>query len=398
MPTAITRGDRKMLLIAGGVLLVFTVALALLGSAPESQSGQVPSTYSAEPGGARAAYLLLQELHYKVSRWERSPAELPRDQDDAILILANPWEPPTKEELKGLQRFVENGGQVIFTGARIKTYFPKAKIIPGSPTSEWTTFSADVPSIYTSGAPKIVLQTNTTWLEPSADQLPLYGEEQSPVILSWRVGKGRILWWAAATPLTNAGISREGNLNFFLNAVSTSSAGEKQGMRIYWDEYFHGERTSLWSYVEKTPVSWGLLQVSILGLFVIFTFSRRSGPTVLPPAVSRLAPLEFVDTLGGLYERAGAEPAVVGFVYQRFRANLSRQLRVSSSMGDTALAEAVQSRLGWKETGLKTTLARALVASRAHKVPAEEALGLVQELEKYEEQLGLKKKNAKEKS
>jgi hypothetical protein len=135
-----------------------------------------------------------------------------------------------------------------------------------------------------------------------------------------------------------------------------------------------------------------------LGLIVLFTFSRRSGPTVLPPVVSRLAPLEFVDTLGGLYERAGAEPAVVGFVYQRFRATLSRQLRLSASMGDTELADAVESRLGWKEAGLKTTLARALVASRARKVDPEEALGLVQELERYEEQLGLKKKIAKGKS
>jgi len=118
---------------------------------------------------------------------------------------------------------------------------------------------------------------------------------------------------------------------------------------------------------------------------------------VLPPVISRLAPLEFVDTLGGLYERARAEPAVVGFVYQRFRATLSRQLRISSSASDTELAEAVQNRLGWNESGLKTTLARALVASRARRVEPQEALGLVRELEQYEEQLGLKKKTAKEK-
>ncbi len=67
-------------------------------------------------------------------------------------------------------------------------------------------------------------------------------------------------------------------------------------------------------------------------------------------------------------------------------------------MRDTELADAVQGRLGWKESGLKTTLARAAVASRAHKVPPEEALGLIRELERYEEQLGLKKKIAKEKS
>jgi hypothetical protein len=198
--------------------------------------------------------------------------------------------------------------------------------------------------------------------------------------------------------LTNSGISSQGNLNLFLNAVSFPLADEKSTVQIYWDEYFHGERTSLWSYVRKTPVTWGLVQISVLGLIVMFTFSRRSGPTVLPPVVSRLAPLEFVDTLGGLYERAGAEPAVVGFVYQRFRATLSRQLRISSTVGDTELADAVQTRLGWKETSLKQTLARALVASRARKVEPEEALGLVRELERYEEQLGLKKKIAKEKS
>jgi hypothetical protein len=397
MPAAINSGDRKILLIAGAVLFVLTIGLALLGSDPAGQGVEVPSTYSAGPGGARAAYLLLQELHYKVSRWERSPTELPSDPEDSVLILADPWEPPSKEELKALKTFVENGGRVIFTGANIEPYFPKAKV-KGFRGRDPRTFSADVPSNYTAGAAKISLQTSAVWRKPMDDLLALYGDEESPVVVSWRVGGGRILWWAGATPLTNSGISSEGNLNFFLDAVSSTEPGEERSLRVYWDEYFHGERTSLWSYVQRTPVAWGLLQVSILGLIVVFTFSRRSGPTVLPPVVSRLAPLEFVDTLGGLYERAGAEPAVVGFVYQRFRANLSRQLRISTSVSDTELADAVQSRLGWKESGLKTTLARALVASRAKKVPPEEALGLVRELEQFEEQLGLKKKIAKEKS
>jgi hypothetical protein len=398
MPAPIAAEDRKILLIAGAVLVVLTAGLAFLGGDPKEQGTPIPSTYSANPGGARAAYLLLQELHYKVSRWERSPTELPTDEGDAVLILADPLEPPTKEEIAALRDFVEEGGQVILTGARIKSFFPEARLDEEFPTFEWKTYSANIPSNYTAGAPKIVLQTGATWQTPDDSQLPLYGDLQSPVVVSWRVGDGRILWWAAATPLTNSGISSEGNLNFFLNALNFPLASQKSAVHIYWDEYFHGERTSLWSYVRKTPVTWGLVQILVLGLIVLFTFSRRSGPTVMPPVVSRLAPLEFVDTLGGLYERAGAEPAVVGFVYQRFRATLSRQLRISSSTGDTELADAVQSRLGWKETSLKQTLARALVASRARKVEPEEALGLVQDLERYEEQLGLKKKIVKEKS
>jgi Domain of unknown function (DUF4350) len=398
MPAPIAAADRKILLIAVAVLAVLTAGLAFVGGDPTESGTPVPSTYSANPGGARAAYLLLQDLHYKVTRWERSPTELLIENGLAVLILADPLEKPTKEEQRALQNFVEDGGQVIFTGARIKAFFPKAQIDEKFRTREWKTFSANIPSNYTAGAPKIVLQTGATWREAGANQLPLYGETQSPVVVSWRIGAGRILWWASATPLTNSGISQEGNMNLFLNAMNFPVRAKQFTVHIYWDEYFHGERTSLWSYVRKTPVTWGFLQISLLALLVLFTFSRRSGPTVLPRVVSRLAPLEFVDTLGGLYERAGAEPAVVGFVYQRFRATLSRQLRISASVGDTELAEAVQSRLGWKESGLKTTLARALVASRARKVAPEEALGLVQELERYEEQLGLKKKIAKEKS
>jgi len=180
--------------------------------------------------------------------------------------------------------------------------------------------------------------------------------------------------------------------------MSAPLGGDTSAIHIYWDEYFHGERASLWSYARKTPVAWGVLQIAILGLLVVFTFGRRSGPILLPPAISRLAPLEFVDTLGGLYERARAEPAVVGFVYQRFRGTLSRQLRIASTVSDTELAETVEVRLGWKENDLKTTLARALAASRSPKVKPEEALGLVRDLERYEERLGLKKKTAKEKS
>jgi hypothetical protein len=398
MPAPIAAGDRKLLLIAAAVLVLLTAGLALLGGDPKEQGTPIPSTYSANPGGARAAYLLLQELHYKVSRWERSPTELQTDDGDTVLIIAEPLETPTKEEREALQDFVEEGGQVVFTGQRIKDFFPEARVDEEFPALEWKTYSAGFPSNYTAGAPKIVLQTGTTWQAPDASQLPLYGDVHSPVVVSWRIGEGRILWWAAATPLTNSGVLQEGNLNLFLDAMNFPVRAKQFTVQVYWDEYFHGERTSLWSYVRKTPVTWGLLQIAALGLIVLFTFSRRSGPTLLPPVISRLAPLEFVDTLGGLYERAGAEPAVVGFVYQRFRATLSRQLRISSSVGDTELADAVQARLGWKETNLKQTLARALVASRARKVEPEEALGLVQELERYEERLSLKKKIAKEES
>ncbi len=266
MPAPIAAGDRKILLIAGAVLVVLTAGLAFLGGDPKEQGTPIPSTYSANPGGARAAYLLLQDLHYKVSRWERSPTELSINNGLAVLILADPLEIPTKQEIAALRKFVEKGGQVIFTGARIKLFFPEARLDEEFSTDEWKTFSANFPSNYTAGAPKIVLQTGATWQAPDASQLALYGDTQSPVVVSWRIGDGRILWWAAATPLTNSGISSEGNLNLFLNAMNFPVRAKQFTVHIYWDEYFHGERTSLWSYVRKTPVTWGLVQISCPGI------------------------------------------------------------------------------------------------------------------------------------
>jgi len=155
MPAAIDPNDRKLLLIAGAILFLLTLGLAFVGADPQEQGMSIPSSYSAASGGARAAYLLLQDLHYHVARWERSPTELPDDPDDVVLIVADPLETPSREEREALQDFVQEGGQVLFTGPRIETFFPEAKVTAGFPTLEWKTFSADFPSNYTVGAPKI---------------------------------------------------------------------------------------------------------------------------------------------------------------------------------------------------------------------------------------------------
>src|SRR6266566_4263338 len=98
MPASIDASDRKLLVIGGAILFLLTAGLAFVGIDPQEPGISIPSTYSSASGGARAAYLLLQDLHYKVSRWERSPTELPGKPDEVVLILAEPLETPGKEE------------------------------------------------------------------------------------------------------------------------------------------------------------------------------------------------------------------------------------------------------------------------------------------------------------
>ena len=384
MPFAIDPSDRKLVYFSAAAFIVLATALAFFAPPSREQASPIPSIYSVDSNGAHAAYLLRV--------WERPPNELPEDPGGSVLVLADPIQPPVEKDRAALLNFVKAGGRILFTGSMLTSFFPDAHSSEEALESPWQTYDADFPSNFTAGAPKISLQPEAEWTTIEPSQMPLYGPADSAVVVSWRLGRGEILWWAGATPLTNAGITHDGNLNLFLNAVGSQNGNASEQPTIYWDEYFHGQRDSLWAYVEKTPVAWGLLQIAIFGFAVLFTFSRRSGPIAMPAAVSRLWPLEFVDTIGGLYERAHAEPAMVGAVYQRFRSLLARQLRLPLTTTDAALAEAVRVRLDWQGDELGEALRRAAAASRAAKVPPGDALEIIRRLESLESQLILKRK------
>jgi hypothetical protein len=394
MPIGIAASDRKLLLYGGGLMFVMLVAVAILSPPQNQQNSPVPSTYSAQSGGAEAAYRLLTRLHYPVLRWENPPTELDAKAGTILLILAGPVEPPSNKERKALSDFVEQGGHVLFTSGtnmdygNIKDYFPDAKLTPERPDPQFTIFNPMAPSRITRDAQKVSLQPIAYWGKLTAQQLPLYANEHSAAVVSWQKGHGEILWWGGSTPLTNAGITREDNVRFFLNSVGNWT--DKENYQIYWDEYFHGQRSSLWSYVGKTPLAWSAFQVGLLALAVVFTFSRRSGPTFIPAENSRLWPLEFVDTLGGLYERAGAASSAISVSYLRLRTLLTRQLDLPLNTRDAELAVAAEQRLGWKDSGLGELLRRAGAARREERFRSGDALKIVQELEKFAEKLSVR--------
>ena len=387
MPIGIASSDRKLLL-GGMALLVLLLSASAVLSPPEEMTSPVPSTYSVQSPGAAAAYRLLSKLHYPVRRWESPPTELDGDQENTLLILAEPFQPASVNERKALANFVEEGGHVLFTGPNIDAYFPGSNVSRERPDPLWESFEPSLPSRVSRQAQHVTIQPRGYWAELTGEQLALYGKSDAPVVVSWARGDGEILWWAGSTPLTNAGITREDNLKFFLNSVGNWSPEEPY--RIYWDEYFHGQRSSLWSYVSKTSLAWSVLQLGLLAAAVLFTFSRRSGPIYIPKETSRLSPLEFVDTLGGLYERAGAASSAINVSYVRVRSLLTRHLSMPSNTRNLDLAQAAEQRMGWKNSGLGETLRQADAAGRDSTVSPREALQLVRKLEEFAARLDVR--------
>jgi Domain of unknown function (DUF4350) len=403
MPSTLDPGDRKLLIIAGTILLLLIVATVLFAPSPEEAEGQgIPTTYSTTNSGAQAAFLLLRELGYHSERWEKSPTELPADAEGEILIVAGPIDFPDKKEGDALLSFVRSGGWIVYAGNFPFLFLGSGAVAPSSLTRKASltaeTFPAIAPSPFTQGASKIAMNASNRWVASDGAQVPLYGEPEEPVVVTWRLEKGRVLWWAAPTPVTNSGISREGNLPFFLGCIQAIRPGASPGeTTVLWDEYFHGYRGSLWDYFAETPVPWAMFQLALVAVFVLLAFGRRNGPLYAPAAVSRLSPLEFVDTLGDLYRRASAGSAAVRVAYQRFRTQLVRRLALAPSISNMHLDAAVRDRLAWKQPGLMDTLQRAEKAARASDVPGSDALKIVQALEHYEVLFGLKTRPNEEK-
>jgi len=373
MPLKIDPRDRKLLL-GSAVVFILLIAGAVIFGGDAGQRQEAPSSHSTASGGAKAAYLLLLQLGYNVQRWEKPLVDLPKT---ATVILADPMEAPTREERESLKSFLSNGGRIIATGMFAGTFLPENDSVPDMLLGMTSKKAAAVsPSAITSAAPEITIAPQARWPSYSA-AYSLYGDGDEIVVVKYPYGRGEVLWWAAATPLTNAGLKEPGNLEFLLANVGDTKAP------ILWDEYLHGYREDLGSSVAHSPVKWLLLQMALLGLAVVATFSRRSGPLSAPVTDVRLSPLEFVQTLGGLYENAGTASVAVDICYQRFRYWLTRRLGVANNISINDLESAVRDRFAPKDDRFGAILRRCESAKSDPYLGEAEALQLVQELDEY---------------
>ncbi len=392
MPVSLDPADRRILILFGGILLVVLAIGAFVFPSNSAKGPSFPTTRSSASEGAKAAYLLLTDLGYTVERWALPPTELPQPASDTLLILAEPLLPANAEEISGLNRFVNSGGRVLAIGQEAARMVPQGGLLKVEANeAEWKIYRAVAPSPLTRGADEILMAPGTRWEMKQFGHLAVYAEGSQAAVVTYRVGQGRIIWWAAPTPLTNAGITLSGNLQLFLNSV-----GPLRRVRVLWDEYYHGERGTLRSYLQKTPVPLAFAQLGVLALTLLLTFARRSGPVRPPQVAARLSPLEFVETLGDLYHRGHAGAAAASISVQHFRALLTRRLGLPAGAPIAQLHQAARDRLGWTEPGFYEALQAAERAARQSDIGDEDALRVVQSLEHYAELLQIKRRANKE--
>ena len=206
------------------------------------------------------------------------------------------------------------------------------------------------PSPITRAASSITMASRGHW-RTSSGAVGLYGEVDAPVVVEYKIGEGKVIWLAEPSPLTNAGLKERGNLEFLLAAVGTPEQNQ-----ILWDEYVHGYEGSAATSKSDRMIGWMSVQLGVFAAAILFAYSRRSGPVWIPEGEARLSPLEFVRTLGSLYEHANAANVAIEISYQRFRYLLTRRLGLSVNSSINDMERAVRERGQLRQNDFASTL------------------------------------------
>lgn len=377
--------DRKILLAAFGVLVVTLIISALLGTPSQQAASPYPSPYSTASGGAKAAYELLPQLGYQERHWRHSPDKLLEEAGaDTVLIIGVPTQNATPEDRSAISRYVQAGGKVLAIGASSLRLLPHQSATVGVPHFAWQEYGALLPSRITNNAGEIALASSGAyWNLNDFDSEVQYGDDKLGVVASYSYGKGEVIWWASPDPLTNSGLLQRQNLQMFLNSLGPPSRA------VLWDDYFHEGEATLYDSLLHSPLKWALLQLGLLALAIVWTYSRRNGPVRALPVRTRLAPLEFVESLGSLYRHAKVPDVAVEVAYQRFRHLLHRKLGISVSTSPEQLAVRVEAKLGKPAPKFQEMIASCEASRYRTDLPESDALALVGSLAKYSEDLKL---------
>jgi hypothetical protein len=375
--------DRRLLLGCVGIALTLAVATAFLMPRENDNKNPLPSTYLAGQHGARAAYETLLRSNYPIERWERPLSELADTAGpETVVIIAQPSSRET-EDVKAMRRIVERGGRVLSTG------YWGGYLLPGEASQPPKEFHFAACKLEPEGLDALA-NSGETWMVPEATwqvgnpaQRVEYSCANHPAVVEYDWSKGHIVWWASSTPLENGSLSRAHNLDLLLNSL-----GPRAGHRFYWDESLHGEIRSTFSYASGP--SWTMLWIGlpVLGLLVIFSFSRRSGPVRDLPPPARATPIEFIEALGSLYRNAGAASAAVAIAWERFRRHSLRLCgHGASKMDATELAAVIRRRFPQADASLEADLAACEEAAWGETANPRQALKLIQSLHGHYEKL-----------
>jgi hypothetical protein len=378
LPTRLA--DRRFVLSLAAALLALIVLVSLFSPAQNADDPR-PSTYNSGSQGAKAAFLVLRDLGYQAERWEE-PGEALADVDaqHTTLVLADPQVPFTaiKPMRRQIAEYLARGGMVLATGVAGASLLPHGETRMLNPAERNLCRTTPEGQGALARVGTVTMPDSGGWSALDAGSRVDQWCGQDAVVIRYGVGQGSAIWWSSARPMTNAGLKEDASLRLLL--ASLGGSGDR---RVLFDEAVHGFESSPWDAARGLPV-WALwTQCALVAALLVLSFGRRNGPLRTPVRAIRTSPLEFAESMGHLYQKAGATQVATQGARRRVVRFLNERCGIPlGSLGGepAAIADAVEARLGGDWAGLGGRLQQAAAAEYASPAPAS-ALALVRALD-----------------
>jgi hypothetical protein len=327
--------------ILAGLLILFAVMTTVIASyipeAPETTPRR--TTFSAKPGGLKAAYLLLQQSRVPVERLTVAPAVWPTKA--GVVITATPYAAQgmvniwSKDETKQVQRWVERGGVLLVMDNETDGLLEKFGLEVDTHLKSDVTLPPQQPTVFLRRVRGVRFPERERIKKHPQDAVSLFGDTR-PAMVALRRGRGMIYVLATPAVFENRTLLQADNARFLVQLVQYI---RRDGGKVYFNEYHQGymQPESLWTIIGK-PGQFAFYQFLLTAILISYSAARRFGlPRPMPPP-SRVSS-EYVTSLADLYRRAGARDAALDGVYQVFWRDLCRAAGVPP---DTAKQEVIR--------------------------------------------------------
>ena len=325
------RGHRiDPLVVAGAVLLAFTLALTALGTRSEDQDhGRTASVYDEGPGGAATLRRLIDAMGLRTVTLvgDRFAPQVGGIEGARVLFMLRPSELVTVQDVAAVRTYLQDGGTVVVAHDVELLLQPLLEafdvhLAQGASSSRTRLAGAlfAAPPAHEIESDPVdrgrELRLGTGWDAIGSDG-------HAPTVAMRSEGAGTLIVVGTVTPFLTDSLANADNARF---AVALTSAASGTGGTVAFDEYHHGVHPapSILAVVERTWPGRALLFVIVVAFaYVVLTGRRLGPPQPLDPRPPRSS-LEYVRGFAGLVRRAGRQEIVRDRLRRELHAGLAR--------------------------------------------------------------------------
>jgi hypothetical protein len=376
----ISRNEKRFVFLIAGLMLAAILLVSFFAPSAEDDDPS-PSSYNSGSAGVKAAYLLLPQLGYTAERWtDTTEALADVDAPHTTLVLTNPVVPP--EDLSGIQsaitEFLNRGGRVLVTGTQGAYLIPDGHTAAPDHIYKGLCITTPEGQSAMALAGPVSMEDQVRWQDDTVATRVAQRCGSDAVAVEMKVGLGTAVWWSSPLPMTNRGLKEDASLKLLLASIGAP------GQRVLFDESLHAGTASVWDQARGLPIRSLLLQSGLVAVLLILSFGRRNGPIrALNPTI-RSSPLEFAESMGHLYNKAGATQVATDGAERRLFHYLHERCGLPVEVlrrPPQEIAEAVRVRLGGDWSAMAEHLAQA-AKDHEKSLSSKTALALVKALDR----------------